>query len=207
MYPGGGRGNPLQCSRLENPMAEEPGGRQSIGSQRVYHNWSNLACTYASLSKLLSHLIWIISVTPTQTLCFCCCSPLVSSPLSNQSGFLATFLTLSPTTVPRKHFYGTTYVPRPLCFPYVLPGAFCHMYMHDSFMLINLYVTISYQEGLLSILYKITLPHHPFLVPLHIFLVTLCFFLPSLTYYTYIFPWVLKYWTLIIDSWYICLFN
>ena len=32
---GGGHGNPLQCSCLENPMAEELGGLQFIGSQRV----------------------------------------------------------------------------------------------------------------------------------------------------------------------------
>ena len=28
------------------PWTEEPGGLQSIGSQRVGHNWSNLACTH-----------------------------------------------------------------------------------------------------------------------------------------------------------------
>ena len=33
--PGGGLGNPLQYSCLENPMAEEPGGLQSVGSKRV----------------------------------------------------------------------------------------------------------------------------------------------------------------------------
>ena len=33
---GGGHGNPLQYSCLENPM--EPGGLQSIGSQRVGHD-------------------------------------------------------------------------------------------------------------------------------------------------------------------------
>ena len=32
--PGGGHGNPLQYSCLENPWTEEPGGLQSIGSQR-----------------------------------------------------------------------------------------------------------------------------------------------------------------------------
>ena len=33
---GEGNGNPLQCSCLENsPRTEEPGGLQSIGSQRV----------------------------------------------------------------------------------------------------------------------------------------------------------------------------
>ena len=32
---GEGNGNPLQYSCLENPMMEEPGGIQSMGSQRV----------------------------------------------------------------------------------------------------------------------------------------------------------------------------
>ena len=31
--PGGGYGNPLQYSCLENPWTEEPGGLQSIGLQ------------------------------------------------------------------------------------------------------------------------------------------------------------------------------
>jgi len=36
---GGGHGNPLQYSCLENSMdTEEPGGLQPIGSQRVRHN-------------------------------------------------------------------------------------------------------------------------------------------------------------------------
>jgi len=33
--PGGGNGNPLQHSCLGNPMTEEPGGLQSMGSERV----------------------------------------------------------------------------------------------------------------------------------------------------------------------------
>ena len=33
--PGGGHSNPLKYSCLENPMAEEPGGLQSVGSKRV----------------------------------------------------------------------------------------------------------------------------------------------------------------------------
>ena len=28
------------------PWTEEPGGLQSMGSQRVWHNWSNLACMH-----------------------------------------------------------------------------------------------------------------------------------------------------------------
>ena len=41
--PGGGHGNPLQYSCLGNPCTEEPGGLQSMGLQRVGHDWSNLA--------------------------------------------------------------------------------------------------------------------------------------------------------------------
>ena len=36
--PGEGNGNPLHCSCLENPWTEEPGGLQSMGSQRVRHD-------------------------------------------------------------------------------------------------------------------------------------------------------------------------
>ena len=36
--PGEGNGNPLRYSCLENPMTEEPGGLQSMGSQRVGHD-------------------------------------------------------------------------------------------------------------------------------------------------------------------------
>ena len=35
---GGGDSNPLQYSRLENPWTEEPGGLQSMGSQRGGHD-------------------------------------------------------------------------------------------------------------------------------------------------------------------------
>ena len=41
--PGGRNGNPLQYACLENPMDRGACGLQSIGSQRVRHNW---ACTY-----------------------------------------------------------------------------------------------------------------------------------------------------------------
>ena len=36
--PGEGNGNPLQYSCLENPVDGEPGGLQSVGSQRVRHD-------------------------------------------------------------------------------------------------------------------------------------------------------------------------
>ena len=44
--PGGWHGNPLQYSCLEIPWTEEPGGLQSLGSQRVPLDWSDLAGTY-----------------------------------------------------------------------------------------------------------------------------------------------------------------
>ena len=37
-FPGEGNGNPLQYSCLGNPMDREPGGLQSMGSQRIGHN-------------------------------------------------------------------------------------------------------------------------------------------------------------------------
>ena len=44
--PGEGHGSPLQHSCLENLMGRGAGGLQSMGSQRVRHNWSDLACTH-----------------------------------------------------------------------------------------------------------------------------------------------------------------
>ena len=40
--PGGGHGNPLWYSYLENPMDRRPWWQQSMGSQRVGHNLSSL---------------------------------------------------------------------------------------------------------------------------------------------------------------------
>ena len=37
--PGGGNGNPLQYSCLENSMDRESGGLQTMGSQRVRYDW------------------------------------------------------------------------------------------------------------------------------------------------------------------------
>ena len=46
-----GPGKPLQYSCLQNPM-DKPGGLQPIRSQRVGHDWSNLAHRHASFSEL-----------------------------------------------------------------------------------------------------------------------------------------------------------
>ena len=37
------------------PWTEEPGGLQSMGSQKVKHDYSNLACTHAYL-KINTHI-------------------------------------------------------------------------------------------------------------------------------------------------------
>ena len=46
--PGGGHDNPLQYFAWRIPWTEEPGGLQSIGLQRAWHHWSDLACMHRS---------------------------------------------------------------------------------------------------------------------------------------------------------------
>ena len=49
--PGEGNGNTLQYSCLENPMGEEPGGLQPMGSQRVGHDGAtSLTHSYMSIT-------------------------------------------------------------------------------------------------------------------------------------------------------------
>ena len=55
--PGGGNGNSLQYSCLENPMDREPHRLQSIGSHRVRHNWSDLACTHSDQCEAIPYCI------------------------------------------------------------------------------------------------------------------------------------------------------
>ena len=52
---GEGNGNPLHYSFLENPVDREPSGLLTIGSHRVEHNWSNLACMHALEKGMASH--------------------------------------------------------------------------------------------------------------------------------------------------------
>ena len=58
-FPGGRHGTPPQYSCLENPMGE-PGRLQFIGSQRVGHDGSNLACT-SCLSSHFQSCRWLLS--------------------------------------------------------------------------------------------------------------------------------------------------
>ena len=75
--PGEGNGNPLQYSCLENlawgiPWMEEPGRLQSIGSQRVWHDWAaslSLSCDLCLLNAY-SHWQPIFRVnSPSLSLC------------------------------------------------------------------------------------------------------------------------------------------
>ena len=50
--PGGANGLPFQYSCLENPMDSRAWQLQSTGSQRVGHDWSDLAHTYLLMPKL-----------------------------------------------------------------------------------------------------------------------------------------------------------
>ena len=52
---GEGNGNPLQYSCLENPVDRGAWGLLSIGSHRVGHNWSNLACMHALEKEMATH--------------------------------------------------------------------------------------------------------------------------------------------------------
>ena len=60
--PGGGHGNPLQYSCLENPWDRGAWQLESIGSHRVKHNSSNLARTQSVAVKLtIKYSIKILS--------------------------------------------------------------------------------------------------------------------------------------------------
>ena len=61
---GEGNGNPLQYSCLENPIDREPGGPQSVGSQRVKHDWATNTHTHLKDRKTL---IWEDICTPMFT--------------------------------------------------------------------------------------------------------------------------------------------
>ena len=64
---GGGHGNQLQYPCQKNPMdTKEPGGIQSIGSQRVRHDWSRLAHIRACMTQCIANpkTGWLRGVGP-----------------------------------------------------------------------------------------------------------------------------------------------
>ena len=87
---GGGNGNPLQCSCLEDPRDGRAWWLPSVGSHRVRHDWSNLAAaTAAELrcnclpASVFEYLMKISSIIRSKTKSFVflqtCLSPSVFS--------------------------------------------------------------------------------------------------------------------------------
>ena len=65
--PGGGHGNHSSTLAWRIPGTEEPGGLQSMGSERVGLDWSDLAHTHSSLLKVLfTHLSYITNIYVVQ---------------------------------------------------------------------------------------------------------------------------------------------
>ena len=59
--PGEGNGNLLPYSCLENPMEEETGGLQSIGSQSIAHNWVTFAHMHACTHTHTHTTVYIVA--------------------------------------------------------------------------------------------------------------------------------------------------
>jgi len=65
--PGGGHDNPLQYSFLENHMNRI----QPIGSQRVRHEWRDLACKHAWLSSQFFYCVPLFYVSLFMPILYC----------------------------------------------------------------------------------------------------------------------------------------
>ena len=61
-YPGGGNGNTTSTLAWRFPWTDEPGGLQSIWSQRVGQDWSDLAHNWFAKSSAVSGVQWSCSV-------------------------------------------------------------------------------------------------------------------------------------------------
>ena len=65
------------------PWTEEPGRLQSVGSQRVGHDWET-DINYGQICLLFDQGLWLLSLIPLDTLCGCwhCPLPLPQAPAS-----------------------------------------------------------------------------------------------------------------------------
>ena len=68
--PGEAKGYPLQYSGLENPWTEEPGRLQSMGWQRVGHDWVTFIFTFHQINKNKIYLNTFIFQYPMSLLRF-----------------------------------------------------------------------------------------------------------------------------------------
>lgn len=150
----------------------------SLYHQNIFRTRSlSLTPLLTPLSHLPSYIIWIVVPAPNWTPCLCPCLPPVCS-RGARMDFRSPFWPLLLLLYPENTLFTKMLAP---CFPQSPPGTFFHMYMR---------LTLSFpqispcQERLLSIPYKITLLHHPFLILLYLLLVIICSFLLDIS------PWV-----------------
>ena len=68
------------------PWIEEPGGPQSIGSQRVRHDWSDLACMPPGM-ELLNHTVVLFLVFWATSILFSTVATQIYVPTNNVQGF------------------------------------------------------------------------------------------------------------------------
>ena len=107
--PAGQHGNLLQYYCLENPMDRGAWRLQSIGSQRVRHDWSDLACIHAqrkltAQGRQWSVQLWLLNL-PSQPLWF-------ASPVF-LLGFLALKLVFLVALLPKLFFLRLANSPSP----------------------------------------------------------------------------------------------
>ena len=89
---GGGCSNPLQYSCLENPWTEVPGGLQSMGSQRVRHDWSDLTRMHDAIFHSLLNVImimWLEQLLEVSQVTFIYRSSVSNSPFSRVYSLLS----------------------------------------------------------------------------------------------------------------------
>ena len=90
--PGGGHGNPLQYSCLGIPWTEEPGGLQSVGSQRVRHD---LAIEHEHAQLTIMAMLYVTSpgliCCITGSLCLLIPFTCFVAPASNRRSLLCIF--------------------------------------------------------------------------------------------------------------------
>ena len=89
--PGEGNSNSLQCSWLGNPMDRGAWLSTVMGSQRVWHNGSDLACTHTHSSHCVTHRFWcqvhgkfvVVHLFCPSCFCSCKCSENIWWPLTH----------------------------------------------------------------------------------------------------------------------------
>jgi len=86
------------------PWTEEPGGLQSMGSQRVGHDWETNV-NYGQICLLLDQGLWLPSLIPLDILCGCWHCPCLYLKLPHPSLFLPFLELLTRAQVHLRHVW------------------------------------------------------------------------------------------------------